>query len=81
MVQIAINEILLLRISFVVVMTHVILDHLFVANYLVVIDALELFLTQILAIGVLIIPVGFGFLFVEFSMLLILVFNGLLDLL
>ena len=62
-------------------MTHVVLDHLFVANYLVVIDALELLLAQILAVGVLIVPVGLGLLFVELSVLLILVFNGLLDLL
>ena len=72
---------MLLRIAFFVMMTHVVLDHLFVANYLVVIDALELLLAQILAIGVLIVPVGLGLLFVKLSVLLILVFNGLLDLL
>lgn len=72
---------MLLRIAFVVVMTHVILDHLFITNYLVVVDALELFLTQILAISVLIITVGLSFFFIELSVLLILVFNGLLDLL
>ena len=79
--KVAIHEVLLLSIAFVVVMTHVVLNHLFVAYNLIVIDALELLLTQILAIGVLIIPISLGLLFVELSMLLVLIFDGLLDLL
>ena len=80
-VRISLDEILLLCIAFFVVMTHVIGCFLFIANDLIVVDALEFLLTNILALVILVITVSLSLLLIQLSMLLILVFNRILDML
>ena len=79
--RISLDEILLLCIAFFVVMTHVIGCFLFIANDLIVVDALEFLLTNILALVILVITVSLSLLLIQLSVLLILVFNRILDML